>query len=369
MKSHSITLLLALTVLAILPCLAQDTSEPTAAQAIELYDAGRYAEAGRLLELMDARGELDGSLLYRLYYCQQHANDPRSGETLARSIAPLERDAAAADDLEAAFYLINAYSSLGRREEARTMARQVTQRIESGAVLEPASGTEQFRLGKLYADGENVEQAERWFAAALESFTAEEGSEHEAYVKWAVSYMADASYDREDFVAAEQYYGRLIDLQQPTMAGLDRLAVVRARAGLYAAAGKTWRRAELLDPANANRARYCYRLAETAETLDSLSAAAPDGRLWTQLNREDLEQTLQEQFQAVRAVGEQIETAQPLSEEDRQRFQATFDTIRPIFVAAGLEYAIQGHSIREAAFFGGYAPLIFKESAWQARRR
>ena len=36
-----------------------------------------------------------------------------------------------------------------------------------------------------------------------------------------------------------------------------------------------------------------------------------------------------------------------------------------VFVAAALEYAVRGHGIREAAFFGGYAPLVFQRSAWK----
>ena len=34
-------------------------------------------------------------------------------------------------------------------------------------------------------------------------------------------------------------------------------------------------------------------------------------------------------------------------------------------VAAGLEYVLQGYNLREAAFFGGYGPLIFHEREWK----
>jgi len=33
-----------------------------------------------------------------------------------------------------------------------------------------------------------------------------------------------------------------------------------------------------------------------------------------------------------------------------------------------MEYALQGNSIREAAFFGGYAPLVFKDREWRLSR-
>ena len=70
-------------------------------------------------------------------------------------------------------------------------------------------GLEQFRLGKLYADAGKPTEAERWFAAAVVSFSEDGAPSHDAYLTWAASYLADASFDRQAYVAAAEYYERL----------------------------------------------------------------------------------------------------------------------------------------------------------------
>jgi hypothetical protein len=188
---------------------------------------------------------------------------------------------------------------------------------------------------------------------------------HTAYLKWALRYLGDVTFQREEWSAAEQYLAQLAGLEEPTKADLDRLAVCRARIGLYREAAKSWRASELLDPANANRARYCYRLAESAARLENLSAVAPDGRLWTDLDKADLEGVLTEQANQVRTIKQESQQLTWADKEPRAALQARLDGARPIFVAAALEYALQGNSIREAAFFGGYAPLVFKDKEWR----
>jgi tetratricopeptide (TPR) repeat protein len=298
-----------------------ETAEASPEQAVELYDSGRYAEAGAVLEQLDQKGEADGKLLYRLFYCQRTAGDGKAIETLKRSVDKLEAEAATARDLEASFYLVNGYSSLNRPADAQLAAQAATARIESGDLPEPVSGLEQFRLGKLYADQQQTAKAERWYRAAVESFSEEGQASHLAYLKWAARYLADVSYQREDFSAAEEYMSKLVELDNPTVADLDRLAVSRARIGLYPEAAKSWRAAELLDPANANRARYCYRLAETAATLEDLSAAAPDGRLWVEFTKDELDAIMKEKVEEIRAIkteSQQVARTQPWSTRCRE---------------------------------------------------
>jgi len=345
-----------------------EAAEASPERAVELYDSGRYAEARVELEQLDQKGEADGKLLYRLFYCQRTAGDGKAAETLKRSVEKLEAEAATARDLEASFYLVNGYSSLNRPADAQLAAQAATARIESGDLAEPDSGLEQFRLGKLYADQQQAAKAERWYRAAVESFSEGGQSSHLAYLKWAARYLADVSYEREDFSAAEEYMSKLVELDKPTAADLDRLAVSRTRIGLYTEAAKAWRAAELLDPANANRPRYCYRLAEAAATLKDLSAAAPDGRLWVEFTKDELEAIMKEKVEEVRSIkAESLELART-DAEARMALQSRLDATRPVFVAAALEYALQGNSIREAAFFGGYAPLIFKSKEWKLPR-
>jgi tetratricopeptide (TPR) repeat protein len=342
--------------------------EPTPERAVELYDAGKYAEARVVLEQLDADGAADGKLLYRLFYCQRMAGDGKSVATLRRAVEKLEAESSTARDLESTFYLVNGYSSLNRPADAQTAARAATTRIENGELDQPETGLEQFRLGKLYADQRQAEKAERWYRQAVESFTEEGQAMHVAYLKWAARYLADVTFQREDWSDAEQYLARLAELEEPTKADLDRLAVSRARIGLYREAGKSWRAAELMDPANANRARYCYRLAEAAAKLEGLSATAPDGRLWPELDKAELETIMKEQAEEARTIKQEAQDLSWTDKEERAALQSRLKRARPIFVAAALEYALQGNSIREAAFFGGYAPLVIKDSEWKLPR-
>lgn len=366
-KTASCVGLLCLITLGFGPALGAPTAaaEATPERAVELYDSGQYAEARVVLEQLDAEGEADGKLLYRLFYCQRVAGDGKSVATLKRAVEQLETEAATARDLESSFYLVNGYSSLNRPADAQRAAQAVTARIQNGELDEPETGLDQFRLGKLYADQRQADKAERWYRAAVESFTEEGQAMHVAYLKWAARFLADVNFRREDWSAAEEYLARLAELDEPTKADLDRLAVSRARIGLYSEAARSWRASELLDPANANRARYCYRLAEAAAKFEDMSAAAPDGRLWTELDKTDLEAVLKAQTEEVRSVKEESQQLTWADKEPRKALQTRLDAARPIFVAAALEYALQGNSIREAAFFGGYAPLVFKDKEWK----
>ena len=89
---------LALAVLAAPPAPAA-TVEERAAEAVELYNAGRYREAGQMLLALDAEGKADGPLLYRLHYCQRHAGQSQLGaETLQRAVDRLNADLGTAAD-------------------------------------------------------------------------------------------------------------------------------------------------------------------------------------------------------------------------------------------------------------------------------
>jgi len=346
---------------------AQDAGslpQPSAARAIEFYDAGRYAEARQELERLD-RAKLDGSLLYRLYYCQNLAGAPEAAATLPRAVELLEQEHKQGGSLASSFYLVNAYTNAGKAAEARRVAAEATERIGSDPKREPTDPVDRFRLGKLFADQQKTAEAERWYAAAVPGL---EQGRHAAYLQWASRYLAEATYARGDYTEAEPHLTRLTAVDKPSASDLDRLAVCRARIGMYVEAGKAWRKAVLVDPANGDRARYSANIVEAAARLPDLSAAAPDGRLWTQLTGADLEQILAEQAAEARKVFEAAETWDDLSDETRAELQQRLDRARPVFVGAALEYTLQGHAIREAAFSGGYAPLIFQDNEWRLPR-
>ena len=105
-----------------------------------------------------------------------------------------------------------------------------------------------------------------------------------------------------------------------------------------------------------------------ASDIGELPATAPDGRPWSELAKEDLEAVMLEQATAARqAITEAVE-AGTLRGPPRLEIQAKIDPRRAWFIAAGLEYALRGYGIREAAFFGGYAPMVFRAREWRLPR-
>jgi tetratricopeptide (TPR) repeat protein len=334
---------------------------PSAARAVELYDAARYAEARQELERLPPE-QLDGSLLYRLYYCQNLAHAPEAAQTLAGAIDRLAREHREGKSLASSFYLVNAYTNAGKAAEARQVAGETTSRIEGDASREPTDAVDRFRLGKLYADQQKAPEAERWYTAAVPGL---EQSGSTAYLLWASRYLAEALYARDEYTDAEPYFTRLTAMDKPAVEDLQRLGICRARVGMYAEAGKAWRRAVLLDPANGDEARYAALIAEAVAQLPAVSAAAPDGRLWTQLTPPDLSQILTEQTAEVQAVREAASKWGELDEPAQIALHERLAKAHAVFLGAALEYTLQGESIREAAFSGGYAPLIFQSNEWK----
>ena len=99
-----------LLLLLILPVLAAPEPAPDVAEAVALYDAGKYAEARVLFERLDAMGNASGPLLYRLAFTLRRTGDTvAAGEMAQRAFETLETEFDRGGDLETAFYLSNAY--------------------------------------------------------------------------------------------------------------------------------------------------------------------------------------------------------------------------------------------------------------------
>jgi len=362
-------LLVALTLLAAITGIADAAAatRPKAEQAAKLYDEGSYSAARTLLEEIDSTGESSGPLLYRLYYCQRATGDAElSAETLGRAVERLELESAQGGSLEVAFYLASAFENVGRRDEARQLTKATLRRVENGE-FEASSSVDKFRLGKLYADGGDEMEAANWYRAAIDAFT-QEGSGNATYIIWASRYLAQFSLGMGDFSAAEMHLTELTRHGKPSVDELDQLAVVRVRNGMYRQAAAAWRESLALRPANADRPRYCAQLATLAARLKQLPEKAPSGKLWTEMTRTELEELLQAQANSVREARVEALQTPDISPERFGELRRQIKAARPIFVAAGLEYALQGYNIREAAFFGGYAPLVFHVDEWRLKK-
>jgi tetratricopeptide (TPR) repeat protein len=334
-------------------------------EAESLYAQGRYPEALRLLEQLDEAGAATGPLLYRLSFCQRTAGDTAgSAASEARALQALESEIVSTRELEVPFYLINTYQNLGRADDARRVAAETTARVDQGEIAKPAEGTGMFQLGKLYADQNLAPQATEWYGRAVESLT-ESGGAGGPYVRWASRYLAENAYQRKDFTSAQQYYSTLVEAGEGTAQDLDRLAVSRARVGMFAKAAEAWGLVEALNPPDPNRARYCARLCALATKMKSLSPVAPSGKPWPQLTREELESTMKEQAERVRAIFAEGEQETEIDSAKREQYRARLKEVKAIFVPAALEFALRGHDLRQTAFFGGYARLILNRWAWK----
>jgi tetratricopeptide (TPR) repeat protein len=382
-------------ILCCIPAMPAAADEEQRELALKLYGEGRYEEALPLLQALDEAGEADGALLYRLYFCQRHVKNPAARKTQERARLQLEKDAADSTDLEAPFYLANAYRNIGRLTDMRRTATAATTRVERGELPEPATGVEMFRLGKLYADLDNEEQAAEWYAAALEALSDKTTDSAPPYAVWAARYLAERAQAAGETENAAKYLALLPMTGNEALPDLDKLAVASFRAGLYEKAKEAWLKAERLDPTDANRYRYCRSLAAQAEELGELPATAPDGRSWGELSKDELQTHMTEQVEAVREVVASARTSVELilglsasayealegsSLPDKlheqlgnvryylvESLQADMDSFRPSFIAAASEFSLKRYGIRETAFFGGFAPIIFKSDQWKVR--
>jgi len=347
---------------------AQD--DAARADAVRLYDEGRYAEAGELLARLDAAGRADGPLLYRLYFCQRESGSELAGKTQERAREALERELPKAKSLEVPFYLANVYGNQGQLSERKRVAAEAARLVASGSLPAPAAsdGVAWFRLAKLQEYAGNDESARDGYRHALDAFGADPDAGR-AYTRFAADYLLKSAEERKDWVEAERYLALELEQGGGNAAQYDRLAVLGVRAGHFDDAVTAWRRAGRANPADADRARYAANLAAMAAKLAPLPQSAPDGRPFAELGKEELETLLVEQSKRAKdavaeAKGDPAPSAQRLAE-----LRAASAAAKPLFVAAGLEYVLRGYGIRETAFFGGYAPLIFRESEWNVPGR
>lgn len=352
---------------ACLPAAAEDGSagDGLRARAVALYDAGDYATALPLLEQLAAADAADGPLLYRLAFARGRAGDrPGSAEAQSMAVAALEAEHAAGEGIETSFYLSNAYRNLGRAADSRRVAAETTARVESGAVAVGDDAMDLFRVGKLYEDQARHDAVRQWYGRAIEAMESDP-ARYLGALRWALRHLGNLSYAGGDYAGSAERFARLTALDGSVAGDWDALATALARTGDWQGAAEAWQSAERADPVNGNRPRYALRLARAAVELGSLPGIAPDGRAYTELGKEELEALMEEQAGVVSEVRSRLPEDGPPDDALRADLQAELDAARPVFVAAAMEYTLRNLPIRETAFFGGYAPLIFHANRWR----
>ncbi len=338
---------------------------PTAERAVEMYDEERYAEAREALEALDSAGKADGPLLYRLSFCLGLGDDRGAHDaTLARAIAALEKETAGGGGLESWFYLAGGYRNRGRLSDATRVAAEATRRIESGSLPKPERPVDLFRVAKLHEDQGRADEAASWHRKALAGF-AEHPAKYPAYERWSQRYLGDLALSRSDWEGAEREYAALASGGKAQARDWFKLAVARSRVGRFEGAAEAWRESEKASPGSGDDARYARHLALQAAELGMLPSFAPDGRTWDLLGRDDLERTLVEKAKVAQDVSARLQAAGGADVPAlRAELSRELADARRIFLAAGIEYAVRGLPIRETAFAGGYAPLVFQADRW-----
>jgi tetratricopeptide (TPR) repeat protein len=354
-------------VLGAAPAPAAGPTEDPRAAAITLYDEGRYREAQAALKALDAAGQTDGSLLYRLAFCASAAGqEEERARILERSVAALEQETRAGGTIESWFYLSNAYQNLGRAADSARVAAEATSRLDGGKWKQPESGLDVFRLAKLYADQGKDDRAAEAYRRAIEAMKPE-ASRYPAYLRWARRFLGEIAMRRADWEAGAKEYAAVVALPAPAAADWHRLAVARVRMGRWQEAADAWRQAEHLLPGGGDDARYSQQLALQAASLGSLPVLAPDGRTWDQPSQEDLESLMIEQAK----IAEEARPPAPdgsaaaVAVAPPPGLAARLKEAHGIFLAAGIEYAARGLPIRETAFKSGLAPLLFHPDQWE----
>jgi len=348
----------------ILLCGSTDATAATALEdAVRLYDTGRYGEARPLLEKLVAAGDADGITHYRLFFCQRAAGDPAHKQTLDRARTLLEEEVESASGFESAFYLSNTYANLGLSAEAQRLAGEVLSRLESKSIEEPTQPVEQFRLGKLYADQKRDRDAQAWFEKAVDGFEAGGDAGYQAYFEWGARWLGNRAMTEERYEDAAKQFTRLG--KSSTHDDLDKLGLASLMVGKYQASSAAWQRAVVLNPGNANTYRYGSALAQLCKSNGEIPISPDEERAWEELTDEELNQLLTDKVAIVREIKADSEAEQALDPEKRTEFNQRLAAARSVFVGAALESVRRGTNLREAAFFGGYAPLIFHPRDWE----
>ena len=339
---------------------AADDLGPAKDAAVRLYDQGKYDEARKALLDLYGSGALDGPLLYRLFFCEKATgHDEEARKALESSRVALEKELAASPSLEVAFYLANAYTNLGRAQDARQVAHEMTAKIESGRVAAPKSAIASFQTGKLYQDQSRDDQASAYYEKAVAAFDVADGR-YVGSARWALRYLGNNAFARADFAVAEKDLARLTALPGAEAADWDALAAARARVGKYALAAEAWKASVKLNEADADDARYSARLADAAALIAPLPEGPPEGPSFRSMSQADLEAFLK--ARSATAIATQTRA---VDKKQRAEAAASLLETRRQFVAAGLEYAVRRYGIRETAFREGYAVLIFQDRAWE----
>lgn len=364
-------------------------AEAAAERAVGAYLAGRYADALPDLEKARDAGVARGSHLYMLAYCYDSVRrDSNAAQQMyAAAQKKLEQETTEKKPLlESFFYLSNHLQNQRDLEGSKRVASQAIDSIDTKKLKVGTDGTSQFRVGKLHTNAGQQDRALEYYRRALGAF-AKEKEPPTAYLERSLDPVVRADTGKADPKVVFEMWEKLLALNPQTQGGNWSLAVSALHAGRYAVARDAFKKARAEHNERSQEAFYAERLSDGAQSLTTAGFTIPsadvDGKAISSLSDEELESRLKERGKKAGEIlardlaQDEYQILPPVKEKARPRLVpgakllSEFGEAQRPLVALTIELFKRGRSLQEAAFTGGYAPLIIQNwlDLWRNNHR
>ncbi len=231
-------------------CAEPAAADPALAAGLDLYAAGRWADAATaLLTWSEAAGaEQDPAAakgFYSLAYALRAARGANAGiPALARAEALLVARTAESPTLEAWYYLQGVHQMRGNTQAQLETISKALQALDAGSLCKTPAGDDWFRIARLHGFAGNSDrkaEALRAAAAAYDALPADAPASASAYRALVSNELGEAALVSNDLVEAERHLAVAARLD-PTIPGVHRqLGLVYLRRGKLAEASSHWR--------------------------------------------------------------------------------------------------------------------------------
>jgi tetratricopeptide (TPR) repeat protein len=326
-------------------CTASEAKQ-AAAEGGKLYDAGDYDAALPLLEKAAQKGLSDGELFYQLGYIYDLKSMPAKGrEYREKSLPLLEKQVKSPDaTLESWYYLAALYANLDRPEDRKKTAAEAAAKFGERSDL---SGSDLFRLGRLYQfAGDGSRQASAYHRA-VEAFSKESSPNATLH---ALALLSDARTDFQShrFAEAGKKYQEAASINPRNAPPPYETALAHLGAGETEQAVADFQKVR--DENLISEAQYGADLARHLRDAGGIASRTADGKPLQELDNPALEAAIRSAAGTVRSAREALSAGKGAAAAVRGAEQSFFSLVA--------EWMLRGNTIREAALSGRYADLI-----------
>ncbi len=310
------------------------------------YDRGDYDGALPLLEKAAAQGAEDGEGFYQLAFIYDLKGMADKARQAREKAGPLleKRIASSRAPLEIYYYLTALYFNLQKDEEMKGAAQRG---IEKFGAARNLSGSDLFRLGRLYQFQGRGDLSAASYHRAVEAFEKEQDPNP---ILYSLALDADGRTDLQSHRFADA--GRKLDLSFRLNPKAPDSLFRRGLAHLGAADldGAAALFSQVRDEEHLTEAQYALDLVKHLKLLEGPTTVDSANRPLMEMDDASLEEALRSAADAVRRSREEAATHQGTSKsvQDKER----------IFFSLTWEWMIRGKPIRETALSSGYADLI-----------